>query len=265
MRVFLSVDIEGVAGISHWDEADKSHPDYARLQQQMIAEAAAACRGALDAGATAITVKDAHGSGRNLAPASLPRPAELISGWSGHPFSMVQGLDESYDAAAFIGYHAKAGDGGNPLSHTLSGRVHTMSINGQLVSEFHLHAFAAALVGVPVVFVSGDQTLCDDIASSHPATATFATKSGEGPSQHSVHPDLAVESIQSGMQTALERDNAPAVIDLPDRFEFELQYKHHPLAYEKSFYPGVTLVNPHTVRLETTDYFEILRAIQFLL
>jgi len=264
MRVFLSVDIEGVAGISHWDEASNSHPDYPRFQQQMNAEAAAACQGALDAGATAITVKDAHGTGRNLIGASLPRPTELISGWSGHPFAMVQGLDESYDAAAFIGFHAKAGDGGNPLSHTLTGQVHTMSITGQLMSEFRLHAFAAALVGVPVVFVSGDQTLCDDIAATHPATATFVTKWGEGPSQHSVHPELAVESIRSGMQAALERDTAPAVIDLPDRFEFELQYKQHPVAYERSFYPSATLVDAHTVRLETDDYFEILRAIRFL-
>ena len=140
MRVFLSVDIEGVAGISHWDEATKTHADYARFQDQMMAEAVAACEGALAAGATAITIKDAHGTGRNLRAEGLPRPAELISGWSGHPMSMVQGLDETYDAAAFIGYHAKASDGGNPLSHTLTGRVHWMSVNGQRMAEFHLHA-----------------------------------------------------------------------------------------------------------------------------
>lgn len=265
MRVFLSVDIEGVAGISHWDEATISHPDYPRFQQQMMAEAVAACEGALAAGAMAITVKDAHATARNLNGGSLPRPTELISGWSGHPFSMVQGLDETYDAAAFIGYHAKAGDGGNPLSHTLTGQVHTMTLNGERMSEFRLHALAAALVGVPVVFASGDQTLCDDLASTQPATATFATKWGEGPSQHSVHPEVAVESIRSGMQAALEGDTAAALIDLPDRFEFELHYKQHTVAYEKSFYPGATLVDPHTVKLETTDYFEILRAIQFLL
>ena len=103
MRVFISVDIEGVAGISHWDETARSHADYGPFQQQMTDEAVAACQGALDAGASAVTVKDAHGSGRNLLGSSLPRPVELISGWSGHPFSMVQGLDESYDAVAFIG------------------------------------------------------------------------------------------------------------------------------------------------------------------
>ena len=265
MRVFLSVDIEGVAGITHWDEATETHADYRRFQEQMTNETIAACNGAIAAGATAITVKDAHSTARNLAGALLPRPTELISGWSGHPFSMVQGLDAAYDAAAFIGYHAKAGDGGNPLSHTLSGRVHRMTINGRAVTEYHLHAYAAATVGVPVVFVSGDQTLCDDIAATQPATLTFATKTGEGPSQHSVHPEVAIEAIQAGLAEALTGDLSAALLELPNHFDLSIEYKHHPVAYGKSFYPGATLVDPHTVRLEVPDYFEILRAIQFLL
>ena len=177
---------------------------------------------------------------------------------------MVQGLDDSYDAAAFIGYHAKAGDGGNPLSHTLTGRVHTMSVNGQRVAEFHLHAWAAALVGVPVVFVSGDRTLCDDIAATSPGTQTFTTKWGEGASQHSVHPADAIEGIRAGMQAALEDETAAARVELPDRFRFELRYRHHTDAYERSFYPGAELVDAHTIALESDGWFEILRAIQFL-
>ena len=79
MRVFLSVDIEGVAGISHWDEATKSHADYGRFQDRMMAEAIAACEGALAAGATSITVKDAHGTGRNLRADGLPRACLLYT------------------------------------------------------------------------------------------------------------------------------------------------------------------------------------------
>ena len=158
MRVYISVDIEGVAGISHWDEARKTHADYAQFREQMVAEARAACEGALAAGAMAITVKDAHSSGRNLIASALPKPAELISGWSGHPYLMVQEIDETYDAAAFIGYHARAGAGGNPLSHTISARaVHEIRINGVAVSEYHIHAYAAALVGVPVIEVTRQQ------------------------------------------------------------------------------------------------------------
>jgi len=217
------------------------------------------------AGATAITVKDAHGSGRNLVAESLPRPTELISGWSGHPFSMVQGLDETDDAAVFIGYHAKAGDGGNPLSHTLSGRVHHITINGRRVAEFHLHAYAAALAGVPVVFVSGDRTLCDDIAATHPATQTFVTKWGEGSSQHSVHPAEAVDAIRAGAERALRGDLAAARLEAPASSRLEVRYKEHANAYRASFYPGAKQVDPHTIRIESDSYFEILRALMFVL
>ena len=265
MRVFISVDIEGVAGISHWDEAFKSKEDYGRFQRQMTAEAVAACSGALDAGATAITVKDAHGSGRNLSGADLPQPAELISGWSGHPFSMVQGLDDTYDAVAFVGYHAKAGDGGNPLAHTMSGRLHRMKLNGQPVAEYHIYANAAALVGVPVVFVAGDRTICSDVESNQPATSTFTTKWGEGSAQHSVHPDSAVEGIQAGLAEALRGDVAAARLELPDHFVLDLEYSKAHTAYEMSFFPGMTQVDTTTIRLETDDYFEVLRAVQFVM
>ena len=265
MRVYISVDIEGVAGISHWDEARKTHSDYAPFRDQMVAEARAACEGALAAGATAITVKDAHASGRNLIASALPKPAELISGWSGHPYLMVQEIDETYDAAAFIGYHARAGAGGNPLSHTISARaVHEIRLNGAAVSEYHIHAYAAALVGVPVVFVSGDRTLCEDIASWQPATRTFATKWGEGASQHTIHPEVAIDGIRTGVQAALEGDVRAAALDLPDRFSLQITYKQHTQAYEKSFYPRAEQLDAHTVRLDTDDYFEVLRALMFL-
>ncbi len=265
MRVYISVDIEGVAGISHWDEARKTHADYTPFRDQMVAEAHAACEGALAAGATSITVKDAHGSGRNLIASALPRPAELISGWSGHPYLMVQEIDETYDAAAFIGYHARAGAGGNPLAHTISSRaIHEIYINGTAVSEYHIHAYAAALVGVPVVFVSGDRTLCEDIAAWQPATRTFTTKWGEGASQHTIHPDTAIDGIRTGVQTALEGDLRTAQLQLPDRFSLQITYKQHTQAYEKSFYPRAEQIDAHTVRLDTDDYFDVLRALMFL-
>ena len=95
-RVFISVDIEGVAGSAHGDEAAKTHADYAQFAERMTAEAVAACEGAIAAGATEIWVKDAHGSGRNIMQERLPKEATLVRGWSGHPFAMVQELDSSF-------------------------------------------------------------------------------------------------------------------------------------------------------------------------
>ena len=118
MRIYISADIEGVCGITTWEEARRSSPEYAAFRKQMAAEVAAACEGALACGAEHIVVKDAHGTARNLDAHELPAPAQLIRGWSGHPHGMVQNIDESFDAALFVGYHARAGAGGNPLAHS---------------------------------------------------------------------------------------------------------------------------------------------------
>lgn len=267
MQVYISADIEGVAGITTWEEARKSSPDYGEFRRQMTREVAAACDGALAAGASAITVKDAHGTARNLMAGELPAPTRLIRGWSGHPFGMVQELDSTYDAAAFVGYHARAGAGGNPLAHTMSSRlVQEVRLNGAPASEYRIHALAAATVGVPVVFVSGDRTLCEEVASTCPATRTFATKWGEGPSQHSLHPQEAIDGIREGMREALARvDREGALLPLPGRFELEVLYKEHTVAYARSFFPGAKATGPHGVRVESDDYFEILRALMFLI
>ena len=91
MKIYISADIEGITGIAHWDEATRDHPAYAEFQQRMTAETAAACEAALGSGAQAIVVKDAHGTGRNILAEQLPAPTQLIRGWSGHPYGMVQG------------------------------------------------------------------------------------------------------------------------------------------------------------------------------
>ncbi len=266
MKVFISADIEGVAGITSWDEAMKSSPGYHPFREQMNREVAAACEGALAAGADAIVVKDAHGGANNLAGDKLPRPARLVRGWSGHPFGMVQDLDASFDAALFVGYHARAGAGGNPLAHSFSSRkVQELRLNDEPASEYLIHAYAAALVDVPVVFVSGDATLCEEVARQSPGAVRYATKWGEGPSQHSVHPAEAVDAIRAKTEEALRGDPAAARLEAPAASRLEVRYKEHTHAYRASFYPGAKQVDPHTIRIESDSYFEILRALMFVI
>ena len=93
MKVYISVDIEGCAGITHWDEANKSHPDYAEFREQMTREAVAAVEGAMAAGATDILLKDAHETGRNLVLSMLPESVRVVRAWAGHPLCMLQELD----------------------------------------------------------------------------------------------------------------------------------------------------------------------------
>ena len=136
MKVFLSADMEGTCGIVSWPETERTTPfDYSPAQKQMTREVAAACQGALSAGAAEVLVKDAHDSARNIDPTGLPRGIRMNRSWSGDPLSMMSGLNqEKFDAVFFTGYHAWAGCPGNPLSHTMNGRNNHVFLNGTLCS-----------------------------------------------------------------------------------------------------------------------------------
>jgi D-amino peptidase len=263
MKVLISADIEGITGTTVWDETEKKHPDYAEFREQMTAEVAAACEGALNAGASEILVKDAHDSARNLIPERLPREARLSRGWSGHPYLMVDGLDFSYGALMMIGYHSRAGSGANPLSHTMTGSVTQVKINGRLADEFTINAYTAALERVPVAFVSGDAGLCADAASLVPGVTTVAVKQGVGHATINIHPHLAVEQIRAGVQKALQGDLLRCRLALPDHFQVEMHYKEHTKAYGVSFFPGASLKDDLTVQFDAQQYFDVLRFFSF--
>jgi D-amino peptidase len=265
MKVYLSTDIEGITGTTHWDEANKAHADYAEFQKQMTAEVAAACEGALEAGATEVWIQDAHDSARNILAAKLPRQTRLLRGWSGHPYLMMSGIDSSFSAAAMIGYHARAGAKANPLQHTLTGQVMFIKINDSYASEFMINAYTAALEDVPVVFVSGDAGLCAEADALVPNLSTVAVKEGLGNSTASIHPATAVEQIRAGMIQALTDGPEHCRLTLPEHIQVEIGYKGYDVAYKKSFYPGARLADGYTLHFESNDYFEVLRLFAFVL
>ncbi len=265
MKVYISAEIEGITGVTHWDEADRQNPDNKEFKEQMTAEVSAACEGALQAGAEEIWVKDAHSSARNLIAARLPRQTFLIRGWSGHPFSMVQELDESFDALLMIGYHSRAGSGANPLAHTNSGRIASLKINGHCASELLIHTHTAAYVNVPLIFVSGDEGLCEEAASLIPEIKTLAVKRGLGDATINIHPHTAIEKITEGVQGALQGDISKCRLSLPEHFTVEIAYKEHAMARKASFFPGAELKQPHSIGFESDDYFEVLRFFAFVL
>jgi len=262
MKIYISADIEGVAGIASWDETDPGKPDYTRYRDQMTAEVLAACEGAIAAGAKEIMVKDAHGPARNIDPAQFPECVSFSRGWSGHPFVMMDELDDSYASALMIGYHSRAGSGGSPMAHTMSSSVIGLfRINGAPASEFTINAMTAQYVGVPVVFVSGDELLSRDIEVYNEHIATVVTQRGHGNSTVSIHPGLARKRIAEEVKKSLKRDLEVCRRPLPDHFQVEIEYKDATKAYRASFYPGAKLVEHRIVSFETDDYFDVLRLI----
>ena len=264
IKVYVSADIEGITGIAHWDEASRDHPAYREFQERMTAETAVACHAAIAGGATEIVVKDAHGSGRNILAEQLPPPVRLIRGWSGHPYSMVQELDATFDALILVGYHSAAGSKGHPLAHTFRGTIHYIELNGEQLSEFRVNSLTARSEGVPTVFLSGDETLCAEAKSVEPNIITVATHRGIGHSSFALHPADTRQKIQDGVRQAMTRTINQPLLSMPDTFNLKIRYRNQLDAYSSSFYPGVSLTDDVTIEFRTNDWFEILRLLQFV-
>ncbi|MBU3221135.1 M55 family metallopeptidase [Clostridium algidicarnis] len=264
MKIYISADIEGITGVTSWSETEKGHSDFESFAQQMTKEVRAAAEGAFEAGATEIYVKDAHDSARNIDINELPEYVTLQSGWSGDPMCMVSGLDSSFDAALFIGYHSRAGSGDSPLAHTMDTSLEYIKINGVYVSEFLINSYAAALHGVPVVFVSGDKGLSNEVRDVNPKIATFSVKEGIGKSVISIHPRKAIKEIKSIVTSTLKSDYSLCKVELPETFDVEIAYQNHEIAYKNSFYPRVELLSSKAIGYKSDDYYEVLRMFNFL-
>jgi D-amino peptidase len=263
MKIYISADIEGITGVTHWDETELDKADSYAAREQMTAEVVAACEGAIQAGATEIWVKDSHDSARNIIPSKLPQEVRLIRGWSGHPFKTLQELDDTFRAVVLIGYHSGAGAGQSPLEHTFTGNVMCIKLNDHYVSEFLIDAYTAAYAGVPLVFVSGDKGLCDQVTLLNPHIRTVAVKEGIGGSTVNIHPELATARIREGVAQALGGDMAQCQVPLPARFSVEVRYRDHARAYQYSFFPGAKQKDVFAVQFDTESYFEVLRFLLF--
>lgn len=226
MQIYISADIEGTCGIADWSETErKTMDDYRPFQQQMTREVAAACAGAVAAGAEDILLKDAHDTARNLDPTALPRETRILRGWTGDPLSMMSGLDSApFGAVLFTGYHAWAACPGNPLSHTMNLGNEYVAINGVRASEFLLNSYTAGYYGVPVAFLSGDADLCAFARELIPEIVTVPVNRGVGGGVVSLHPAVAVERIRAGAEEAVKKADRCRV-HMPDHFESVIRFR----------------------------------------
>jgi len=258
--------MEGTAGVAHWDETEPDKPThYARYARQMSLEVAAACEGAIAAGADDVLVKDAHDTARNIDPALLPRQARIFRSSGSHPYVMMAGLDKTFDGVMFTGYHSPVGSSSNPLSHTMNGQNHMVSINGQVCSELLINSLTAAYEGVPVLMVTGDKGICDWIKSINPNIATMPASEGVGFGSISIHPELSVERIRDTAKSAVSCDKAQCAFPMPDHFHAEITFRSHYRARAGSFYPGCVQVDSRTVSFDADDYMDVLKFFYWVL
>jgi D-amino peptidase len=263
MRVYISVDMEGIAGVAHEDQTDpietRHAGEYNRFRRLMTNEANAAVLGALDAGAAAVLVNDSHWLMRNLLAEELHPAAELLSGGPKR-LSMVEGVDGGFDAALFIGYHARAGTRHATIDHTYTSRVYEARLNGQPVGELGLNAAMAGLHGVPVVLVSGDQALAAEArALLGGDVETVVVKEAVGRfAARSLAPTVACERIRAGAVAALRRRHQPYTLTPPLRLEVDFVLTQ--MADMAELIPGSTRSGGRTVVYTGDDYREVFRA-----
>lgn len=256
MRVMISIDMEGVAGIATLDQTIRGGSGYARAMELMTAEANAAIAGAFDGGATEVTVDDSHGTMDNLLQAQLDPRARLIFG-SPRAQCMVHGLDETYDVVLFVGYHAPAGCHG-VQAHTYSGAFTELRINGVPQSEASANALIAASVGVPVGMLVGDDVICDLARDLFPQAIIVEVKKAEGfAAADSLHPEEACNLIRIGAAEAVRNARNLTKPERPGELVVELDFGFPFHADFCALIPGTERIGGRSVRITLPNADEL--------
>jgi D-amino peptidase len=256
LKVFISVDIEGVAGLVNWDETSEGGADYPLFRRLMTEETNAAIAGALEAGATEIVVRDAHGSARNILPDLLRPEARLIRDWTS-PLSMMEGIDRTFDAVVFIGYHARAGTPNAVLKHTMNLRVYDLILNGVRQPEAGWNAAIAGHFDVPVVFLSGDSAICRQVQEILGPIETAAVKDGIGTAASMIHPTKARELIQKGVATALRNLKSFKPYKPAAPYKLEIAFTDENLAMRAAWVPGAVRTSERSVSFTSNNFMDI--------
>src|SRR5262245_38082610 len=227
MKILVAVDMEGITGVTTWDQVTPGHAEYARFRKLMTQDVNAAIRGAIEAGADEVIVADGHWDGSNILIEEIDPRARLNTG-SPSPFSMMQGIDESVDGVMFIGYHARNGTPNAILDHTWSRKtVANVWLNDILTGEYGLNGAVAGHFGVPVIMVSGDQTACAQVVDILGDMETAIVKQAAG--RHAaecltpeVTQDLICTCAARAVTRLLDGDvPEPFVLDMPVRVTVE--------------------------------------------
>ena len=263
--MFISVDMEGIAGVVNWEEVSRDGKDYNMFRSIMTEETNAAIEGAVAAGAAEIWVRDSHGSARNILPEKLDRRAKLIRDWSGFPEGMMDGIDKSFDAVLFVGYHAKAGTPDATLDHTnSSSKINDAAINGISLPEAGFNALIAGYHDVPVVFVAGDRAICNQVNKLFEKIETVAVKEGMGNAALCLHPSVVQEKIRQGVEKSLKELKSYKPYKMQSPYTLDLRLFKEQLVNDAAQFPGVKRTGDWSVSYTAEDLMDVIKVFRWL-
>jgi D-amino peptidase len=265
-RVYISADMEGVAGVVTGEQLGPSGFEYQRFREFMTQEVLAAIEGLREAGATAFVVSDSHGNGQNLLVEHMPPEARLVRSWP-RPLMMMEGIDGSFDAVVFLGYHAGSANPSGVRPHTMSSAKLTgVRINGVEVSEAAINAAIAGQFGVPVVMVTGDDAAVAETRGFLGEIEGVVVKNAIGfHSAISLSPAAARVLIRDRARVALQRASEFQPYHFTTPVQLEIAFKHYRPAELLALLPYVERVSARTIRTVSTGICEASKFLQFVL
>ena len=257
MKILIAADMEGISGVVNWDQVTPGHAEYARFRRVMTGDVNAAVRGAFEAGAEEVTISDGHWASGNILVEELDSRARLNSG-SPSPFSMVQGIEAGIEGILLIGYHARAGAQNAILDHTWSSKcVLNLWLNQILVGETGLNAAMCGHFDVPVLMVSGDQTVCAEARELLGSLETAVVKQASGRmAAECLSLQAAQELICETAVRAVRRlldGAAPQPFRLPEPVQVRIEFANSEMGDRASLLPGAHRLDGRLIEFEALD------------
>jgi D-amino peptidase len=265
LKVHVSVDMEGIAGVVSGDQLGPAEFEYERFREFMTKEAVAAVRAAQESGATEVVVADSHGNGQNLLIEQFPKEVRIVRSWP-RPLGMMGGIDASFDAAIFIGYHASTDNPRGVRAHTFRSALFThVGVDGRPITEGWMNAAIAGHFGVPVVMASGDDVAMAELRQQLGEIETAEVKRSLGfHSAESMTPEASAELIGRKVKAALARRAGFKPLAAKGPLALEISFKHYLAAEVAGYLPGAERSDSHSVRFRVKDVVEASNLLTFL-
>jgi D-amino peptidase len=266
LKIHISVDMEGIAGVVTGEQLSPAGFEYARFREFMTAEANTAIQAALAAGATDIVVADAHGNMQNLLVEKLPKNVTLVRGNGPRPLGMMQGIDGTFDAAMFIGYHASTTNAAGVRAHTISSASLTdVRLNGRSMPEAGLNAAVAGHFNVPVVMISGDDAIVAEAQQLLGNIEGAVVKWAYGfHAARTLTPEAANQVIADAVRRALARRAEFKPYKPASPMQLEVRFKNYRPAEVLALLPFIERADAHAVRYRPKDALEMAHFMSFV-
>jgi D-amino peptidase len=267
IKVYISADMEGITGVASAEQLGPTGFEYAQARQWMTGEVLAAIQGAREAGATEFVISDSHGNGQSLLLDRLPNdvPITVVRSFP-RPLGMMEGIDSTFAAAIFIGYHSATTSLGGVRAHTMSSALLTrVAVNGTPMSEATMNALIAAHFGVPVVMITGDDVIVGEAKQAFGAVEGVVVKRALGfHSAATLTPEVGQGNIRQRAKIAVERRGQMRPYTLGRQLTLEVSLKNYRPVELLGYLSNVQRIDAHTIRYQAKDIIELSKFLQFV-